>query len=61
MDNSTRDRNSWNGLCSRFGKKPRLLPREVTTRWNAFDEVLRVSIEMKEVLSEFIGIPETSG
>jgi hypothetical protein len=60
MHTSPPNRKRWNDLCSAT-YKGRLLPREVATRWNAFDELLRVAIELKGVLEDYTGLPQNSG
>ena len=60
MHTSPPNRKRWNDLCSAT-YKGRLLPREVATRWNAFDEFLRVAVELKGVLEDYTGLPQNSG
>jgi hypothetical protein len=50
----------WNDLCSAT-YKGRLLPYEVSTRWNVFDELLKVAIELKGILEDFTGLSQNSG
>ena len=44
----------WYKLCEKYSKSPRLLPREVITRWGSFNQLLIVAVEYRNVLDEFV-------
>lgn len=44
---------SWFKLLDKHGIGERMLPRDVSTRWNSTHDMLKVFLEMKEYINEF--------
>ena len=54
MHTSSQRNKRWYELCVEHGKRTRLLPREVKTRWASFDQLLVLAVEYKDVLDDFM-------
>ncbi|KAJ7192443.1 hypothetical protein GGX14DRAFT_380169, partial [Mycena pura] len=46
---------AWRKACKEKGKSPRLIPRDVRTRWNSLYDMLVVATEYKEVVNTVTG------
>ncbi|KAJ7194633.1 hypothetical protein B0H12DRAFT_1039107, partial [Mycena haematopus] len=46
---------AWRKACVEHGMHPRLIPRDVRTRWNSLYDMLTVAVTYKDVVNSFTG------
>jgi hypothetical protein len=45
---------AWCSTCYELGLKPRLIPRDVVTRWNSTYDMMRFTLEYREAVDQVI-------
>ncbi|KAJ7263158.1 hypothetical protein B0H12DRAFT_988313, partial [Mycena haematopus] len=54
VNSSTKLLPKWRALCSQHGLNPRLIPRDVATRWNSTFDMLKVAIQYRPVIDAIV-------
>ncbi|KAJ7019776.1 ribonuclease H-like domain-containing protein, partial [Mycena alexandri] len=44
----------WRSVCQQLGLSPRLVPRDVATRWNSTFDMLKVAVEYREAIDTLV-------
>ncbi|KAG6809481.1 hypothetical protein H0H92_016073, partial [Tricholoma furcatifolium] len=55
IHSSTKALPAWRSTCTRVGLKPRLIPRDVKTRWNSMFDMLKVILEYRQAIDAIMG------
>ncbi|KAJ6602269.1 hypothetical protein B0H10DRAFT_1712616, partial [Mycena sp. CBHHK59/15] len=52
VNSTTKGLPAWRDACAKHGKRVRVIPRDVRTRWNSVYDMLAVAIEYKAVFND---------
>lgn len=59
MHSTTKLLPKWRELCANHDLGPRLIPRDVTTRWNSSYDMLKVAVKYRPVIDDMVSDKKT--